>query len=72
MARNEEERMATATAPRLYRAQEVADLLGVTRWKVLELVADGQLRSVRFGENGWHRFRVEDVERLIAGEEPDS
>jgi excisionase family DNA binding protein len=59
--------MAVA-APRLLRASEVARLLGVTKNRVLELVNDGELRSVRLGGTGWHRFRVDDVERLIAGE----
>jgi excisionase family DNA binding protein len=67
---DEEERMTVATAPRLYRASEVARLLGVSKERVRELVATGELRSVRFGGTGWHRFRPEDVERLIAGEEP--
>jgi excisionase family DNA binding protein len=58
----------TAPAPsRLLRAKEVAHILGVTPESVRELVASGKLPSVRFGERGWHRFRPEDVERLIAG-----
>jgi hypothetical protein len=32
-----------------------------------ELVAKGELRSVRLGGSGWHRFRAEDVEALIRG-----
>lgn len=62
--------MTAATAPRLYRLSDVAELLGVSRERVRELVANGELPSVRFGGTGWHRFRVEDVERLIAGREP--
>ena len=70
MAANEEERMPVATEPRLYRASEVARILGVSSARVRELVVDGRLKSVRLGKNGgWHRFRAEDVERLIAGEE---
>jgi excisionase family DNA binding protein len=60
--------MSTATAPRLYRAREVAELLGISTKRVRELVATGELPSVRLGSQGWHRFRAEDVERLIAGE----
>lgn len=67
MALNEEERMTIATEPRLYRASEVARLLGVSSARVRELAASGQLPSVRLGEQGWHRFRHEDIERLIAG-----
>jgi excisionase family DNA binding protein len=59
--------MAITAPPRLLRAKEVADILGVTPDRVRELVASGDLPSVRFGEHGWHRFRLEDVERLIAG-----
>lgn len=60
--------MAVATAPRLYRASEVARLLGISTERVRELVASGELPSIRLGGTGWHRFRAEDVERLIAGE----
>jgi excisionase family DNA binding protein len=67
MATNEEETMTIATSTRLYRASEVAIILGVTPARVRELAADGQLPSVRLGEQGWHRFRADDVERLIAG-----
>jgi excisionase family DNA binding protein len=73
MEPNKEEQMATAiAAPRLYRAKEVARLLGVSPARVRELVASGQLPSVRLGDQGWHRFRAEDVERLIRGEERTS
>ena len=58
-----------ATTPRLFRAREVAALLGVSTKRVRELVVSGELPSVRLGGQGWHRFRAEDVERLIAGEE---
>jgi excisionase family DNA binding protein len=64
--------MAVATAPRLYRASEVARILGVTPSRVRELVTTGQLRSIRLDGTGWHRFRAEDVERLIAGEEDEA
>jgi excisionase family DNA binding protein len=62
--------MATtnAPAPRLLTASEVALLFGLSRDYIRELVAEGRLQSVRLGEHGWHRFRVEDVERFIAGE----
>jgi excisionase family DNA binding protein len=67
VSQNEEERM-NATTTRLYRAREVARLLGVHPSRVRELAASGELPSVRLGAQGWHRFRPEDVERLIAGE----
>jgi excisionase family DNA binding protein len=60
--------MVTAAPSRLLRAKEVAHMLGITPESVRELVASGKLPSVRFGERGWHRFRPEDVERLISGE----
>jgi excisionase family DNA binding protein len=62
--------MSVATAPRLYRVKEVARILGVTPSSVRELVASGQLRSVRLGSDGagWHRIPAEEVERLIAGD----
>ena len=61
--------MVAIAPPRLLRAREVADILGVDPSRVRELVADGTLPSVRLGLHGWHRFRLEDVERLIAGRE---
>ena len=60
--------MATAAPPRLLRAKEVAQILGVDPKRVRELVASGDLASVRLGPQGWHRFRLEDVEQLISGE----
>jgi excisionase family DNA binding protein len=54
--------------PRLISAKEVARILGVSTKRVRELVRDGQLRSVRLGSEGWHRFDPREVERLIAGE----
>jgi excisionase family DNA binding protein len=59
-----------AQTRRLLRLSEVAHLLGVSRGSVRELVASGQLRSIRLGEQGWHRVPVEDVERLIEGRAP--
>jgi excisionase family DNA binding protein len=72
MDRIKEETMgSTATAtPRLIGASEVAAMLGCSRERVLALVSEGALTSVRFGARGWHRFRREDVERLLAGEHP--
>lgn len=58
----------TAEAQSLIRSREVARLLGCDPSRVRELVASGELPSVRLGSKGWHRFRPEDVERLIAGE----
>ncbi len=53
---------------RLLRAKEVAAILGVNPPRVHALVRNGQLRSIRIGDEGWHRFDPRDVERLIAGE----
>jgi excisionase family DNA binding protein len=65
--------MATiAPQPRLLRVKEVANILGVSPNRVRELVAHDELASIRLGAQGWHRFRLEDVERLIAGEKPDA
>ncbi len=58
----------TTAAYRLLSAAEVARVLNVSRETVLKYVAGGYLPSVRVGEKGRHRFRPEDVERLIRGE----
>lgn len=62
--------MTVTVEPRLYRAKEAAQILGVHPRRVRELDASGQLRSVRLDGTGWHRIPAEEVERLIAGEEP--
>ena len=61
-----------AQTPSLLTAREVAELLRTTPSRIRELVASGQLPSVRLTPQGRHRFRAEDVERLIAGEENTS
>jgi excisionase family DNA binding protein len=70
MEKNEEEEMPTIAPSRLLRAKEVAHILGVDPSRVRELVASGDLPSVRLGAQGWHRFRLKDVEALIAGRKP--
>ncbi len=59
---------APPQAPRLLRLSEVAKVLGVSAGRVRELVARGELRSVRLGEQGWHRIPADELERLIRGE----
>jgi excisionase family DNA binding protein len=51
--------------------KEVAAIYGIAPQRVRQLVASGQLRSIRLDGTGWHRFRPEDVERLMAGENDD-
>lgn len=64
---NEEVRVESV-APRLLSTRTVAAMLGVSAWRVRALVKEGVLEPVRLGgEHGKLRFRVEDVERLIAG-----
>jgi excisionase family DNA binding protein len=63
--------MAAMASPRLLTVSEVAKTLGVHRSSVLDLIHDGQLRSVRFSPNGRHRVPVEAVERLLTAKEAD-
>ena len=64
--------MSTVAAPtRLLSVREVASILGVRPARVRELVRDGELRSIRFGRQGYHRFDPRDVERLVAGKDPE-
>jgi excisionase family DNA binding protein len=51
--------------------REVAAKLRCTPATVRELVNGGRLRPIRLSPKGHLRFRLEDVERLIAGEKPD-
>jgi excisionase family DNA binding protein len=48
------------------KVREVAALLGVRPARVRELVRDGELRSIRLGVHGHHRFDRQDVERFLA------
>jgi len=48
----------------LLRVPEVVARLGVSRAKVYEFMASGELRSVRVG--GSRRIRVEDLDKFIA------
>ncbi len=52
----------------LLTTQDVAAVLRVSRSRVAQLVRHGHLAALRLGERGDYRFRVGDVERLIAGE----
>jgi excisionase family DNA binding protein len=62
--------MAIGTEPlRLISAKEVAAILNTSPTRVRTLVRDGHLRSIRLGEEGWHRFDPREVERFLAGEE---
>lgn len=55
------------TIPRLLRTSEVATMLGCSRARVHQLARAGVLHPVRLVPLGDLRFRVEDVERMIAG-----
>ncbi len=51
--------------PKLLKVPNVVERLGVSRAKVYELMASGELRSVRVG--GSRRIDSDDLERFIAG-----
>jgi predicted DNA-binding transcriptional regulator AlpA len=55
---------------RLLRTREVAEMLACSRARVHQLAQTGVLSPVRLVPLGDLRFRVEDVERLIAGDNP--
>jgi DNA-binding transcriptional MerR regulator len=50
-------------------AKEVATQLNCRPEHIRLLVKRGLLKPVRLSPEGWLRFRAEDVERLIAGED---
>jgi excisionase family DNA binding protein len=56
--------VTTVSLPRLYTIAQVSEALGVSKGYVRALIADGRVRSVRFGASGWHRIPQEEVERL--------
>ena len=51
--------------PKLLKVPDVVQRLGVSRAKVYELMASGELRSVRVG--GSRRVESDDLDRFIAG-----
>jgi excisionase family DNA binding protein len=51
--------------PRLLKVPDVVERLGVSRAKVYELMASGELRSVRVG--GSRRVDSDDLDRFVAG-----
>lgn len=57
---------------RLLTTDEVAGILGVSPDVILGLAHQGVLPSVRLTPRAPFRFRVEDVERLIAGKNPEA
>jgi excisionase family DNA binding protein len=59
---------STQVQQRLLRGSDVALMLDISQSQLLRLVAEGKIEAIRLGDRGWHRFRIDDVERLIAGE----
>ena len=51
--------------PKLLKVPDVVERLGVSRAKVYELMASGELRSVRVG--GSRRIESDDLDRFITG-----
>ncbi|PWU53380.1 transcriptional regulator [Micromonospora globispora] len=50
-----------------YTAREAATLLSVSRTKVYELLASGQLRSIRIGRS--RRIAADELRRFISAQE---
>jgi excisionase family DNA binding protein len=61
--------MEIATEPRLLVTGEVAKMLRCSEARIRELVAEGRLTPLRLTPRGHYRFRANDIERLIRGEE---
>jgi excisionase family DNA binding protein len=56
--------MSNDDSGRLLKAEEIRDRYGLSRTTIFELRRAGELPEVRFGRAV--RFRVEDVEALVA------
>jgi excisionase family DNA binding protein len=54
---------ATRTGYGLLTVNQLAQLLGVSRWTIYRLVRDDELRAVKVGER--NRFRPEDVDAYL-------
>ena len=60
---------SSSALPEVLTTQEVASVLKLTPARVAQLAREGRIPAFRITERGDFRFRAEDVERLIAGEE---
>lgn len=47
----------------LYRVSEAAQFLGISRGKAYQLIASGELKSVKIG--GCRRVRADDLQRYV-------
>jgi excisionase family DNA binding protein len=63
--------MRAASRTRLLTTAETAHLLGVSKDSVQRAVRAGTLEAVRLRPGGHPRFRLADIERLIAGRPGD-
>ena len=67
--------MPAQTEPRprlLITAAEAARLLGCSPQTVKRLAERGDLRAVRFGENGHIRFRMSEIEEFVTRDEEEA
>jgi excisionase family DNA binding protein len=55
----------TPVKPRLIRTKDAARYLGVSPWKLRQLVLDGQLSFVNDGDGSPWRFDLHDLDALI-------
>lgn len=68
MSEQELEQKADAAMERLWRAEQVADRFEISRSKLFQLLASGELRSVRIG--GFRRIPESAVREFMAALEP--
>jgi excisionase family DNA binding protein len=55
--------MAGSSKFALLRVTHVAEMLGIPRQSVLEMIYRGKLRSIQAGQGGLHFIRADEVER---------
>lgn len=51
--------------PKLLKASQTAEALGVSVRTVRRLADSGALKPIRFSPQGWLRFRPEEVEQFL-------
>ena len=56
--------MARSRKSALLRVSRVAEILGISRQSVLEMISTGRLRSIQAGPRGLHFVAVDQVERV--------
>ncbi len=51
--------------PQLLTLKEVSKMLGVSRYTVLRMTKDGEVRAIRFRADGWPHYDLDEILALV-------